>query len=578
MEPNEAALRQEWAREAPNPPGEGPEVKPAARLRFGALFPVVVVVLLLAFHYQRSLDHQLEPPGPSFSRPLDLAWSDISGSATAQVTPEGDLLVLWSARGGVDYVLVSPQAAIKGRGRIPLHADTPTGSPTSLLATPSALFWLAGPALTELYWAPLSFWPPSPGEPVHLASGISTVRLLSGPADTVLAAGPGDLLWFPLDQSGRPGRVHRAANWNATLVDGVCLGPDRIAVVGAVTERSSFCLQYSELKGGTVSDPRALGTYPLAEHELVRQVRCGSDGEWLYTFVTREKRDRGNLEITTYWTAWPASSGPPERTPDLAPLPVTRIGERPVFWLAEPDPASGCSAAGEQGLAVAFTALNRGRYGQDEDAAVVWFADGRVGESQFAGLTRGAAGQPHLVPAPDGAGGYFLTWVDTAGTGRFVLRVTASVPAFRQEMARVRTTDVTAALGETFVGVFLSYLPFLFALGWTVTALVVLAVGHIFALDWAERHPRWLGLMALAVYLVTKAWLLWRLLHAPVLALRAPSWLSPSLTAPILLAAAGPAALAALPRYRQSESLAWLGAFVLWDVVLTCLFLGPLFR
>ena len=553
-------------------------MKRASVSRLAAVFPVAVVVLLLVFHYQRSLRQQLEPPGPSFSRPLDLAWSDISGSTTACLTPEGDLLVLWSVRGGVDYVLVSPQAAIEGRGRVPLQVDTPTGSPTSLLATRSALFWLGGPALTELYWAPLSFWPPSLGEPVHLASGISTVRLVPGRAAALLAAGPGDLLWFPIDESGRPRPPRRAANWNATLVDGVSLGPDRIAVVGAVTDRDAFRLQYCELRGDTASGPLPLGTYPLAEHELVREVRCGCDGEWLYLFVTREKRDRGSLEITTYWTAWPAASGPSGGTPALAPLPVTRIGDRPVFWLAEPDPAGGWGAAGRRGLAVAFSALNRGRYGQDEDVVVVWFAHGRVGESEFAGLSRGAAGQPRLVPIPGGAGGYFLTWVDTAGTGRFRLRVTASVPAFRQEMARARAADLTAALGETLMGIFLSYLPFLFALGWTAPAYLVLAVGHAFALNWAERHPRRLGLMALAVYLAAKAWLLWRLLHAPILALRAPAWVSPSLTAPVLLGAATPAAFAALPRYRQVESVAWLGVFAGWDVVLTCLFLGPFFR
>jgi hypothetical protein len=536
-----------------------------------------VAVLLLAFHYQRFLGRQLEPPGPSFSRPLDLAWSDISGSTTAQLTPAGDLLVLWAVRGGAEYVLVSPQAAIKGRGRVPLQVDTPTGSPTSLLATRSALFWLAGPALTELYWAPLSFWPPSLGEPAHLAGGVTTLRLVSGPAAAVLAPSPGGLFWFPLDESGRPGPLRRAADWNATLVDGVYLGPDRIAVVGAVTERGSFRLQYAELKGGSTSGPLDLGTYPLAEHELVREVRCGSDGVWLYLFVTREKRDRGDLEITTYWTAWPGSSGPSVRTTALAPLPVNRIAGQPVFWLAEPDPAGGWGAVGERGLAVAFSALHRGRNGQDEDVAVAWFARGRMGESEFAGLTRGAAGQPRLVPAPNGSG-YFLTWVDTAGTGRFVLRATASLPAFRQEMARVRIADLTAALGETLMGVFLSYFPFLLALGWTVPAYLAVALGHTFALDWAERHPRQLGFVALGVYLVAKAWLLCRLLHAPMLALRAPPWVSPALTVPVLLGAATPAALTALPRYRQGESVAWLGVFVVWDVALTCLFLGPFFR
>lgn len=548
------------------------------RSRFGAIFPVAVAALLLVFHYQRFLGHQLEPPGPSFGRPLDLAWSDISGSTTAQLTPAGDLLVLWAVRGGVEYVLVSPHAAVKGHGRLPLESDTPTGSPTSLLASRSSLFWLAGPALTELYWAPLSLWPPSLGQPVHLAGGITTVQLVSGPAAAVLAAGPGGLTWFPLDGSGRPGPLRRATNWDATLVDGVSIGPDRIAVVGAVTARDAFRLQYSELKGDTASAPLLLGTYPLAEHELVREVRCGWDGEWLYLFVTREKRERGNLEVTTYWTAWPAGCGPSAGTPALAPLPVTRIGDRPVFWLAEPDPARGWGTAGRHGLAVAFSGLNRGRHGQDEDIVVVWFAHGRVGDSEFAGLTPGAAGQPCLVHAPDGAGGYFLTWVDTAGTGRFRLRVTASVPAFRQEMARVRTADLTAALGETLMGVFLSYFPFLFALGWTVPAYLVLAVGHAFALNWAERHPRRLGLVALGVYLMAKAWSLWRLLQAPPLIVRAPSWVSPALTVPLLLGAAAPAALTALPRYHQGGNVAWLGVFVLWDVALTCLFLGPFFR
>ncbi|MDI6893256.1 MAG: hypothetical protein AB1503_04115 [Bacillota bacterium] len=585
-------------------------MKEAGKRRLWAAFPFLVVLLLVAFHYQRFLQEQLRPPGPSFGRPLELASSDMSGSTAAQAAPDGDLLVLWSVRGGIDYILVSPQALVKARGHIPLQVDTPTRSPTSLLAGSSALFWLAGPALTELYWAPLSLSAPSLGSPVHLGGGISMVRLVSAPPTAgpgapptagpgappaggasalaaapaarsagLLAAGPEGLLWFPLDASGHPGQPQRVPRPGMTLADGVSLARDRVAVVGVIQERGSFQLEYLEL-GGTAgaAHPVLLGEYPLEEHELLRQVRCGTDGEWMYVFVTREKRQRGNLDITTYWQAWPATRPPAGAAGGLAPLRATAVAARHILWLAEPDPAP----SPQGGLPVAFTALNRGRRGQDEDVLVARFLGGRMVDCQFAALTRGAAGQPHLVPAPAGPaiddGGYFLTWVDTAGTGRFRLRFTASVPVYRQAMARVRLSDLTAALGETLAGAFLSYLPFLFALGWTVPALLVLVAAHAVALNWAEQHPRPLGILALGVYLAGKGWLLWRLLHAPVLAMRAPPWVTPALTLPILLGAAGLAGLTTALRHRDAQGLARVGRFVLWDVLFTCLFLGPVFR
>lgn len=552
-------------------------MRKAACGRLGAAFPFVITLLLVAFHYGRFLEVQLQPPGPSFGRPLELASSDIPGSTAAQVTPGGDLLVLWSVRGGIDYALVSPQALVKARGHLPLQVDTPTASPTSLLAGPSALFWLAGPSLTELYWAPFTPAGPSLGSPVRLAGGISSLRLLYPVG--LLAAGPDGLLWFPLDVAAHPGRPQPLPRPGMTLADGVVVAPGRVAVVGAVAERGSLRLEYLELgEAVRVTHPLPLGEYRLEEHELVTHIRCASDGEWMYLFVTRQKKDKGDVSIRNFWQAWPATAPPSGPAPGLTELALARVADRQILWLAEPEPAPYPQAGA---VAVAFTAVNRGPRGQDEDVLVAEFRGGRLADCQFAALTRGAAGQPRLVPPPAGGGrdgGYFLTWVDTAGWGRFRLRLTASVPAYRQAMARVRPSDLMGALGETAAGMFFSYLPFLFAMGWTVPAFLVLVAVHAVALNWAEHNPRPLAVATLVIYLGVKAWVLWRLLHAPVLAMRAPAWVTPALTPPVLVGAAALAAITLALRYHRSDGVVGVARFILWDVLFTCLFLGPFFR
>ncbi|MBC7337517.1 MAG: hypothetical protein H5U01_14790, partial [Clostridia bacterium] len=95
---------------------------------------------------------------------------------------------------------------------------------------------------------------------------------------------------------------------------------------------------------------------------------------------------------------------------------------------------------------------------------------------------------------------------------------------------------------------------------------------------WAEHNPRPLAVATLVIYLGVKAWVLWRLLHAPVLAMRAPAWVTPALTPPVLVGAAALAAITLALRYHRSDGVVGVARFILWDVLFTCLFLGPFFR
>lgn len=588
------------------------------RRRAAIAFTLLPVLLLVSFHYHRFLRAELEPPGPSFGRPTELGVSDLSGSVATLPASGGDLLVFWSVRGGLDYFRVSPEGEVKEQGSLPLEVDTPTRSPTSLLATPGALFWLGGPALTDLWWAPLEPDVPSPGTPALLTTGVRAISLVPPPSPRtpdgqteapgavasdgqgVAGAGTPDawgarpsallatcldgLWWVPLGSDGHPQTPVRLTEAVVSLADAVPLADGRVAIVAAVPEEHGFLLQYREC------DPRHLppgplpaitmGSYPLGEHELVRSLRCGQDGEQVYLFVTREMRDRGDLEVATAFAWWSAQQGPAGHT-ELKSLPLEKVADRTLIWLLSPEPAPGGRDPATGLLPVTFAALNRGPRGRDQDVLVAYFGGGHLRSAEFAALTRGAATQPRLTevigPNPV-AHGYFLTWVDTAGRDRFRLRLTASLPAYRQAMARVRRADVVAATGETAMGLLLGYLPLLFALGWTLPALAVLVIAHAAALNWSERHPLTLGLLSLVPYLGAKGLVLGWVLPSEVLALRAPAWVGPGLALPLVAGTAGLAALLLLVSRQRATGLSWLGRFVLWDVVFTCLFLGPFFR
>lgn len=565
------------------------------RFSLGPLVALLVVMVVLSYHFQRLLREQVKPPGPSWSRALPIARTDASGSTAVTTTATADLFFLWSVPGGADYVAVSPTAVAGPRGHLSLPAATPTGSPTSLVAAPGpALFWLGGPDLGDLYYSPLP--PPAAcrsepagtepaGTPAlhqgsHLVGrGISGIACLPSSPPVLLARQATALLLYPLAPDGQPGDPYVYSCRGLTHADAVAMPDGSLAGVVA-SERDDrvdlafFRVPWPQPEGRvTVPLPAVpLVSVPLRENELIRTVRLGRQGDDLYLFLTSEFRSRGNLDITTRWAAWPASH-PPGEPIALQPLPVpAQLDGQEIVWLAEPAPLR-CHPGYRGPLPVAFTAVNRGPRGQDEDVLVGTFSDGRLQDTEFAARTPGAAGQPQLVPL--GQNEYYVTWVDTAGFGCFRLYAASTLPSFRQTTARLSRRDLASALGATLTATLYSYVPFLFSLAWVVPTGAVLLAVHAFALTWAEQHARLLARLGALLYLLLKPYWVWRLLQAPLMVMRGPSWLGPHLTLPVVAATALLAAAVAARTARGSRGIGTLARFALWDVVFTCLWLGP---
>jgi hypothetical protein len=157
-----------------------------------------------------------------------------------------------------------------------------------------------------------------------------------------------------------------------------------------------------------------------------------------------------------------------------------------------------------EALPVAYAVQLEGRTKSIMQIVVAVWQDGQIQGYQIAGKTANFSGQPRLIS--DGRGQLNLSWLDTAGFGRYDVYYASTAPEMRAEANRITGRDV----GESILGVLwgvaqaMGMLPIAFI--WLFLPLMLVVI-YIFVRaegDLALRGPRIMLAAAAVLYTACK--------------------------------------------------------------------------
>ncbi|MHB0858601.1 MAG: hypothetical protein ACYC5M_13670 [Anaerolineae bacterium] len=345
----------------------------------------------------------------------------------------------------------------------------------------------------------------------------------------------------------------------------------------------------------SLQDPHELDAFSVGGGLIGHRPALGLTHSEAYVFWSMERRGggMGQPSAETFYVSFPL--GAPQRAGDPLPVQIPADSHPPMapaeglFHLdqlaAPPAQTSGAfvymPSTPRQALNVlvaAFAVQIDTRTRSVVQPVVTLWEQGRLSGYQIAATTRSSSLRPVLLV--DDQEHLLLEWIDTAGTGNFVVYVASTTPEAIARHNRFTWTDVGLYAGELLWGVAqaLSFVPL--ALIWVLPSLMLLGVYAVISAegDLARIGPR----IALAAAL---------LLYALVKYLFRPNW---SMALPLprgtaqdlaaLLSLIAPLAVSSLAalltwaytrKHASSGMFPAFGVFVAADALLTLLIYVP---
>jgi hypothetical protein len=301
----------------------------------------------------------------------------------------------------------------------------------------------------------------------------------------------------------------------------------------------------------------------------------GLDMDHVYIFWAIEQR--AGLEVGTarsFYVSFPLGSGQARLTPtrinvgnsDFVTMPSVTGGQRnEVAAMFNVHVSSGFKASLEQSTMVEMGPVSIG-FRPEMQLAQAVFAEGGMTGYQLAVKTDSASLRPNLLA--DSASNLHLTWLDTAGFGRYDVYYASTSPQAKAWLDKTRPEDVLLEAAELALGMLsgVALLPFIVL--WTFLPLLSLVLFYVFTGEeelGLRRVKVALG-VAIALYTGTKLVSLpISLLHVPFLDQVSPQFSSALVSGmPLLILAL---ALAAIYAYkRRAERATLFPAFLIFAV------------
>lgn len=171
-----------------------------------------------------------------------------------------------------------------------------------------------------------------------------------------------------------------------------------------------------------------------------------------------------------------------------------------------------------------------------------------------------------------------IIWRDTTRLDRFTVSLAAADDATRARLNVITPKDLWEALALTFMNILSAFIPMLFALGWLMPGYIILGIAHALALTWSEHHPKQLFLLATAVYLVAKLWVVMDSFFSAYSLSMMPGLLANNIPVRWITVLATMGVALGLSRgMRFEEAIVPFTRAALTDTILTAVLFGPYF-
>jgi hypothetical protein len=348
----------------------------------------------------------------------------------------------------------------------------------------------------------------------------------------------------------------------------------------------SQTLHYAAFQGSEPIEGTRLARLGMVPEAALYGPVLGLDTDNVYIFWALEQR--AGLEVGTarsYYVSFPL--GQPSRlspiqiniaNSDFVTMPSVAGGQRSeVPATFNVYVSSGFKASFEQPTMVEMGPVSVG-FRPEMQLAMAVLAEGKMRGYQLAAKTDSASLRPNLQADP--ASNLYLTWLDTAGFGRYDVYYASTSPEARAWLDRTRSKDVLLEAADLALGMLsgLALLPFIVL--WTFLPLLVLVLFYVFAGEEELGLMRVKVVLGMAIALYTGAKLVSlpsSLLHAPFLDQVSPQIYSVLVSGmPLLILALGLAAIYAYTRRAERASLfpAFL-VFAVTDALLSMAIYGP---
>lgn len=144
---------------------------------------------------------------------------------------------------------------------------------------------------------------------------------------------------------------------------------------------------------------------------------------------------------------------------------------------------------------------------------------GGAGVAEAVSARRGVA----LSPAVSAGGGAcYAAWLSTGGFGRYQVVAAGTGQQIRAGLGKSGAREWRESALNLLMRYGMSYVALFFATGWLIPSFIVILLGYVVALTWAERFPTRLWFLGMLAYLAAKLYVLQEYFYAP-----AYRWLMP---------------------------------------------------
>lgn len=541
---------------------------------------IFLLVVVLVFQAQAELTRVVTPPSAAWSRPLSVAAASANASFTQASLPDGRLLIIWAAEHGFRLYTVAPDGTASGPVDLFASEAGPVGVTSVALGTDVYLFWEDFSTHT-LRTTAIASDGTVKAAPQDIVTGVKGYAAAAGgtpSAPHVLAMTADRLILYTLSPAG----TWAAAASPLPLQGGLAVdlqGAQDGALYGIVAARENqegeapvhMLLVRPGAQGTAAAGlvTREVTGFSLdTMKEGLSHLTLGLDSRNAYAFWDVQRNDRGERTTISRYVTWPLGQPPeqPLEPAGLLPLPGSALQ---VSSLSGVVPAPGQDAR----LAAAASAT----VGTGRDRAVeileLTFQGGTLVDQQLAGPSSSISLQPLIARSGQDR---WLTWVQPRGDSA-VLLAGSTISSFREDRARVRTSDWMQAIGTTVLNIGFAYVPILISLAWLFPTLMLIVAIYLLALNWAERHGLVLNTVGIVSYIALKLYLTQSLLFTPPVLARMPAFMASHVTwmAVGTVIAASLELLRRNRRFLQAPVAASLAPLVLYDVVLMALVVAP---
>jgi hypothetical protein len=318
-----------------------------------------------------------------------------------------------------------------------------------------------------------------------------------------------------LEASG-PRQLASPAVSNVTSLDAV--RSDDGGIHAAFLERDGgfrYAIKYSVYREGVGwSFPAVVGyVSALGSQTSLRGIRLGLDETHAYFFFGADTRRP--YQTAVYYVAEPIR-GP---ITEVVPARLTVKGFPAVQMLGDPRP----QRTQERDLLASVVAtVARADSATGTEALITRFRAGRLVGADLASKTSGAVLQPRVATGPSGT---VVSFLETDGFGRYLVRATADAPGFRARLNRPTVQDWLGAASNALLSLFFVFGLMVYIGATWVPAFIWMVISSFVAMTWTERNPGPTLAVGLAIYSLGKVWMVMTSFYGGAFRAGMPAWL-----------------------------------------------------